>query len=198
MKKIIAATFLSLSLLGFRQVENKAILCTGQSNARQMCPYIQSLLPDYLLVNVAVGGSSIQEWQEGGALFDNAVDQVLALKSQGYVFDGVFHYQGEANTQGNVESQEWGTLTRKFHHDLQIETGGVGEFIHIQLGQHPQDSPRLYWTRIQNKAPLICNNLPDCQMISIADVSPYIENSPHWPEAQKWIIAQRWVDAFLE
>lgn len=198
MKKILVITFLSVLMLGFRQAEKLAILCTGQSNSRQICPYIQSLLPDYLLVNVAVGGSSIQEWQEGGALFEEAVDQVLALKSEGYTFEAVSHYQGEANTQGNIESQEWGTLTRKFHHDLQIKTGGVGEFIHVQLGQHPQDSPRLYWTRIQNKAPLICNNLTNCEMISIMDVSPYITGSPHWPEEQKWIIAQRWVDAFLE
>jgi len=50
-----------------------AILVTGQSNARNSGGHLQVLLLQQQIVNVAVGGSHITEWQKGTLNYNTAL-----------------------------------------------------------------------------------------------------------------------------
>jgi hypothetical protein len=168
------------------------IIVTGQSNGKGTGNALVTLLPNYTVINCAVGGSSILEWQKGEANYNNCLAEVLSALENGATLRGLFHAQGEHETNTKKRADQWKTLTRKFiknflaqisHKDLPVAFA--------QLGPVP-DINRPYWEYLQRQQVKLSVENPEFKMVVTKDIRPYTPvNGLHWSPSHYSVIAKR-------
>jgi len=158
-----------------------AILVTGQSNARNSGGHLQVLLPHIQIVNTAVGGSSIRDWQKGMVYYNAALQAVVTARAAGHVFVGWWHMQGERETGNEKRAQEYRSLTVSFFRKFALHAGLSVPLVFGQLGPQPTDMPRPYWGSVQNAQESIARDFPQWRMVVTQDITPYEPvTGPHW------------------
>ena len=109
---------------------------------------------DVGIIPCADGGTSLEQWQEGGLLFDNAVNCArLAMRTSHLV--GVLWHQGEADCSSELYplyfdkiSAIMKALRRELgDEDLPIVVGGLGDF----LSEYPADSSLVNYIYVNNE-----------------------------------------------
>lgn len=179
-----------------------AIVVTGQSNAKQTALYIQrnNLLPNHTLINCAVGGSSIRDWQKGEIYYNQCLQMVSEAQADGYIVVGQFHFQGERETANQVRAEEYRRLTVAFFNKFRLHVGIVDTpLVFAQLGPQPTDTPRPYWGYVQTMQASIAGDFPQWTMITTSDIAPYCPvEGPHWCGAGYAEIASRVISALFD
>lgn len=67
------------------------VIATGQSNGKGTASVLTEYLPNgYEVINCAVGGTSVFEWQKGGDLYRDTVIAALAARNSGKIIRGLF------------------------------------------------------------------------------------------------------------
>jgi hypothetical protein len=173
-----------------------AILVTGQSNARNSGAHLRVKLPDMLIVNTAVGGSSIRDWQKGEEFYLAALQAVASAREDGHVFTGWWHMQGERETANETRAAEYRSLTVAFFRKFGLHAGLEDiPLLHGQLGPQPSDTPRPYWNTVKNAQYGISRDFPQWKLIVTDDIVPYEPvEGPHWTYDGYSEIAQRVID----
>ena len=179
---------------------SKLIVIIGQSNGVRMSPYLKSIMPKYLVVNCAKGGSSVDEWQPGDSLYRNFVNTVNSKKQSGYILSGVCLFQGERDSYETSIYQKWSDLTMNFLNSFMTETNSLGVRIAIaQLGKQPTDRPRPYWKNIQTQQVSIINRYENFKLVRTSTISPYYPSSgPHYSATAYEKIAKLFQQKILE
>ena len=95
-------------------------LLVGQSNMVLAGPAMESALPHATLIQAAVGGTSITQWQKGGPLYAKAVEMV----GQKHVTAILWH-QGEQDAYGHTTPAEYERLLTQLFTDLRADIGDV-------------------------------------------------------------------------
>lgn len=88
------------------------------------------------LIPCADGGSSLDDWAVGGALFDNAVFQATLARRTGKL-DGILWHQGESDSfseRSSLYYDKLAVIVDAFRHelkspDLPLVIGGLGDFL---------------------------------------------------------------------
>jgi hypothetical protein len=169
-----------------------AIIVTGQSNGKGTGKALAKLLPNYTVINCAVGGSSVLEWQKNEANYNNCLSEVLTALENGVTLRGLFHAQGEHETNTEEKANRWKTLTRRFIKNFlaQIAQGEL-PVAYAQLGPVPSiDRP--YWEYLQRQQAKLTAENPEFKMVVTKDIRPYTPvNGLHWSPSHYSVIAKR-------
>ena len=109
------------------------------------------------LIPVAVGGTSISQWQKGGSLYSNMISKASVVGD----IDGMIFYQGEADCNSLSNANNWDERFTSFVSDLRADLGNI-PVVFAQLATKPAGATgRPYF-----------NNLKASQAnVSISDVS---------------------------
>jgi len=175
------------------------IVGTGQSNGKGTYSVLQSYLPEnWKIINCAVGGTSVFEWQRGGELFRNTIQAVNNEKEDGNIIAGLVHFQGEAETSNEKKAEQWLPLTDKLLKQLRNNIGNPYlPTVLCQLGAKPNDMPRPYWKFIQTKQLELWMAHPEMKFVQTKDITPYCD-LPHWCTDGYMKIAERVARAFRQ
>jgi hypothetical protein len=94
----------------------KKIIITGQSNAKQTGNALVNILQARHIgvINCAVGGSEVTEWQKGSDNYMTALFAANECLEAGDRIVGMFHMQGEAESGNIIKAAKWKVLTLKF------------------------------------------------------------------------------------
>jgi len=162
----------------------KILLVTGQSNGKQTGYILKSMLEKIGVgvLNCAVGGSEVVEWQKGQPHYMSALQAVLDCQQNGDEIIGMFHMQGEAESGNALKAAKWKTLTLKFFRQFRVQCGLPDlPIVYAQIGPKPTDLPRLFWGMVQNKQAALTAQYPEFEMIVTQDIVPYEPvPGPHW------------------
>lgn len=187
---------LILALLGTLLVntEKPVIVLTGQSNMMRSYDQVVLQMPDYEIINCAVGGTSITQWQRGMDVYENCVSIV-----RGKNVVGVFHFQGE-HEAGNPDTYNlWSSLTLKFFRTFLVDIASPdATIVYAQLGSLPTNREYPYWSNIQNQQDRFNEFHPEYPMVITNDIVPYCPVSgPHWCEEGYTRIAKRFIRKYF-
>lgn len=162
-----------------------AIIVTGQSNAFNTAGYMQALYPEYKIINCAVPSSSIAEWQKGTENYNNCVVMTYQAINSGHEIVGIFHYQGEAETNSIENVNQYINLTTTFFNKFRVHIGKPGlRIVYAQLGAKPYGDSRPYWVNIQQLQTQLRDIDTSLVMVRTADIIPYCpEEGLHFCEA---------------
>lgn len=168
------------------------VIVTGQSNGKGTGKALAKLLPNYTIINCAVGGSSVLEWQKGETNYNNCLAEVLSALENGATLRGLFHAQGEHETNTEEKASQWKTLTRKFiknflaqisHNNLPVAFAQLGPVPYLE---------RPYWEYLQRQQNKLSVENPEFKMVVTKDIKPYTPaNGLHWSQTNYSIIAKR-------
>jgi hypothetical protein len=102
------------------------------------------------LIPCAVSGTSIEQWQRGQTVYQDAVTKTCAALAGG-TLSGVLFSQGEADTFDQAKAGNWATLALQFARDFRTDTGRLEvPFIYAQLGSNPGDPARVAWDALRD------------------------------------------------
>ena len=178
----------------------KKIIITGQSNAKQTGNALVNILQARHIgvINCAVGGSEVTEWQKGSANYMNALFAANECLEAGDRIVGMFHMQGEAESGNIIKAAKWKVLTLKFFRQFRVQIGLPDlPVVFAQIGPKPTDLLRPCWGMVQNKQTALNYEWPEFRMIVTSDIKPYSPaEGPHWSSLGYMTIAQR-VDAVI-
>jgi hypothetical protein len=118
-------------------------VCLGRSFARTL----QRLAPGapFGLIPAALGGSSLDEWKPGGALFSNAVRRAAAASKSG-ALRGILWHQGEAESaaesRARTYARRWTSMISALRSELgapalPVVVGQLGLFLQLADGKSP-------------------------------------------------------------
>ncbi|MFM7021469.1 MAG: putative Ig domain-containing protein, partial [Flavobacteriales bacterium] len=158
---------------------------------------LEKLGPDATigLVQTAIGGTSIEQWEPGGGLYNNAVNRVKAALASGGVLKGILMHQGENNAFNNTST--WGAnvqnVVANFRNDL---AGGANvPYMIGELG--PFFGGRV---QINTQIPGIVAALPNSKLVTSVDLGPKIYNGEtdnnHFSAASSTELGIRYADAY--
>jgi hypothetical protein len=111
----------------------------GVGLARRFAKTLRKLAPGAKigLIPAALGGSSLDEWREGGMLFTSAVKRAKAAQAAG-TLRGILWHQGEADSNDEARARSysarwWAMMTALRAElgagDLPVVVGELGEFL---------------------------------------------------------------------
>lgn len=110
------------------------------------------------LIPCADGGSSLEQWQAGGLLFDHAVYQCrLALRTSSIA--GVLWHQGESECRPPLYDEYEEKFTKIMRalrreiglaEDVPFLLGGLGDFLKLRAGMDPAYADLLNYTRVND------------------------------------------------
>lgn len=197
MKKYILLKTLLLMLCLASISEKKAIILAGQSNMGKAAENIRLLMPDYWVINCAVGGTSILTWQPGQDQYNNCLEVTQSAQENGYAIEGIFFYQGERDSPNPEISRSWKRLFYRFVNHFRKDIGINAPVVFAQLGSKPIQDGRRYWNVIKNMQRLSVSETKGLFIIETEDIKPYcpIDGVHFCPEGYAEI-AQRFVDEF--
>lgn len=179
----------------------EAIVVTGQSNAKGTGHKLIQVMPNHLIINTAEGGTSIEEWGKGTALYNRAVQQVFECLRSGNRIVGMFHFQGEGNTNSIKKAKNYKKATVEFFNKFRLQCGLTNvPLVFAQLGLKPTSAfpEYTYWEFIQSQQRNISHQFPTYKMIKTYDINPYCPaNGVHWCEEGYTLIANRVRKALL-
>jgi len=104
------------------------------------------------LIPCALGGTAIMEWQKGGSLYNNAVEQTMeaVLTSK---LKGILWHQGESDTHTLSDAQLYKDRFETFLADLLRDIGDLNIPIILgQLGEFLKDNPTHQNYEVVNKS----------------------------------------------
>jgi len=175
------------------------IVLTGQSNMVRSAPHIAALLPDYTVINCAVGGTSVTPWQKGEAVYEKCVAKVLPEIRNGGQVAGILHFQGEADAQEYEVARRWHTLTQQFLLTLRADLDApTALFVYGKLGKRPLAAGYPHWYIVNIKQEKLLADHPEYRMIYTSDLEPHCPpEGVHWCDDVYPVLAGRFVEAFL-
>jgi hypothetical protein len=152
---------------------------------------------DIGLIPCADGGSSLDEWEPGSALFENAIGQVLMAK-QTSTLEGILWHQGENDSFGGRSASYLAkfsaivsNLRSRLGADLPVIVGGLGDF--LVTGRYGQ-----YFTEVEavNKALVkLPESIPGCFFVTAANLLPNPDGL-HFCAASQRIFGIRYFEAW--
>jgi len=179
----------------------KLLLITGQSNAKQTGMVLEGMLDKEGMgvLNCAVGGSEVIEWQKGTPNYMAALKAVYDSQDAGHEILGMFHMQGEAESGNILKAAKWKLLTVKFFRQFRVQTGLADlPIVFAQIGPKPTDLLRPCWGIVQNKQAAMNAEWPQFRMIVTSDIKPYEPaRGPHWGKPGYHEIARRAYNTFF-
>jgi len=131
--------------------------------------YLQRTLQSKIIVvQCAVGGTSIEQWQPGSVLYEQCLQIVGQVKKEyptSYIATILF-WQGEADTQFlNIPwADKFTNVVRAFRYDLQIKNLPV---VFCQIHNHAEESTYPSWAEIQKEQASV--SLPFVTMVGTSD-----------------------------
>lgn len=198
MKKYILLVLLLMFCIASTSPK-QAIILAGQSNMGKSAENISLLMPDYLVINCAVGGSSITTWQKGQIQYENCLTKVLNIQEDGYVIEGIFFYQGERDSGNYDVARLWKLYFYRFVNNFRVDIGIQAPIVFAQLGVKPLQDGRLYWSTIKNLQRLSESEDKEIHMIYTGDIKPYCPVSAvHFCPDGYVEIANRFTNRFEE
>lgn len=93
-----------------------------------------------------VGGTSIAQWQQGGAYYISLLTRLLAAKAAGYTLGGLIWHQGEDDGKTAPEAAAFPGLTQQFIDDLRADLSEPN-FVVLLVVIHPDISIITYPAR---------------------------------------------------
>lgn len=179
------------------------IVLTGQSNMVKSAYAITKMMPGYTVVNCAVGGSSVAQWQRGQPIYNRCVAKVKAEIERGGVVVGIMHFQGERDTRedSRMIASQWDDMTYRFLSAMRTQFHArKAPIVYAQIGTAPNDSLHPYWSLVQRKQIELRIEHPTARlwMIKTSDLEPHCpDGGVHWCSEVYPVIAQRFVNTFL-
>ncbi len=150
------------------------------------------------LIPCADGGSSLEEWQPDGALFDHAVMQAKLAQRISRI-DGILWHQGETDCADERITVYAEKLERTFAalrdqltlQDVPILIGGLGEFLpKCRIHDYFVNAPQL--TRILSQ---YADKHENCWFVTAKGLAPNPDNL-HFNAASQRIFGFRYYEAF--
>lgn len=138
------------------------------------------------LIPCAKGGTSIAQWQKGGALYAAMANRINAALEEGTELAGICWYQGEEDTRTLAKSNAFKALTEQFFTDLLNDYGVPIKF--CQLGPNPSLSDRPYWNAVKTSQASI--SMANVSMIATDDLQT-ISDKVHMNTASLIAIGER-------
>lgn len=198
MKKLILILLLLVFCTGATPPK-QAIVLAGQSNMGKSAENIRLLMTDYLVINCAVGGTSITTWQPGEVQYENCLAKVKNIQNDGYIIKGIFWYQGERDTPNYEIARRWKRLFYRFVNNFRRDTDTNAPVVFAQLGPKPTQPGRIYWQRIKNMQRLSADDNKMLYMITTSDIKPYCPmDAVHFCADGYIEISHRFMDKFME
>jgi hypothetical protein len=154
------------------------------------------------LVPCAVGGSSINVWQKGTKLYDEALRRAkLALQTTAPVkarLRGILWLQGEANANAQDRPQyanQLRAMIASFRADLAMPEL---PFIACTIGEM-QPEPRLTYLKAMNEILLaLPKSVPHTACVDARDLKTHIGDSVHFDTAAQNEIGKRFAEMFIK
>lgn len=182
------------------------VLGAGQSNLANMdLTVFQGQAPDVLTTNnVAVGGSTLNEWEKGG---DHYVNRLYhAFEVTNVPISAVLWWQGEAEGLGTpgTDASTWGPRFTKMIQDLRADVaanppynyGHSFKVILVRLGPAPQGVNSTLWNLVRDQQACIC--LPGVTSINVDDLPRLSASDVHYPISSYNTAARRLAGAYNE
>lgn len=152
------------------------------------------------LIPAAFGGTSLEQWKPGGALYNDAVRRAKAAMGKGKL-RGILWHQGEAESAderlaATYVVRFWGIMTRLRADlgapDVPVIAGELGPF----FKDRPNDGARFASTVNQQLA-LIPESVPHAAFVTAAGLTDK-GDSVHFDSASLRELGKRYAEAFLK
>lgn len=176
-------------------------LTLGQSGGVQLAPYLLSVAqgrygPDVEVINAAVGGTSLTEWQKGGALYSN----MMALIA-GKIIACAFHCYGEAETNNEEKANLLRIRGAQIITDMRADIDPLLPFVLPTLGVRPSMAQNYAWWNLAWARHISFDADGGTQIVRVKTVDttdlPYDPNSlPHRLPAGYTAIATRGLNKY--
>lgn len=167
------------------------IIVVGQSNATGAYPYLQELAVNNIVVNCAVGGTSITQWQRGEPYYEQCVRIIKRYMERGRMVEWIFFMQGEKDTLDRDTAYAWLELFYSFENSFREDLGIDAPLIVAQIGSLPILNNHPYWAVVKNQQA----NIPN--VFSTTDIKPYCPpEGVHFCDAGHAEIAERAIETF--
>ncbi len=177
----------------------------GQSNMAQNHARLEMKLKERygtetIVIQAAVGGTSITQWQRGQTPFNNCIAQAdEALAIEGNEPKAVLFFQGERDTI-NETALQWKSLFWASMRDLRVDMGSpYMPVVYAVLGAPPvgelyngEPVSRPYWMDVHNQQKAAIENHTAFQYFGTWDI-PRIPANVHYEDAGYEAIAQRFM-----
>lgn len=148
--------------------------------------------------NVAIGGTSISQWQKNGPNFGLYYRTLLA--AIGNTDAVILWWQGENEGLGvadQVGADNWSREFLQMITDLRKDTGKKLEVIYVQIGITTLSAP--YWGEIKAQQVAVEHQLPDLHMISLGNMAPLDGlGQIHYSHDQYHTIQKRMLQAYID
>lgn len=151
--------------------DNENLASSGMAFANEMAT--EGLVG---LIPCAKGGTSIAQWQKGGALYTAMTNRInAALQEPGTELGAIIWSHGEENTRTFQKYLEYKTGTIQVFTDMQNDFGKP--IIFCQLGPNPNLPDREYWDEVKSdQASIFMDNV---YMITTDDLSQLDDKVHH-------------------
>jgi hypothetical protein len=123
------------------------------------------------IVNCALAGTKISQWQRGNVLYENCVNWVKNAKGND-VISAIIMLQGEADTRRMEDVNAWTVRASTFARNLRVDIGASSApLIFARLGYNPEDTNHPFWGNLYSKQALLVGNMR--YMITTEDLEKY-------------------------
>ena len=131
------------------------------------------------LIPCAVGGTSLKQWEEGGILYENAVNQAR-LADRTATIAGVLWHQGERDSRPHLAPLYYEKCMKIFNalrrdlnlYDVPFVVGGLGEY----LSGHPNEEIRESFAIVNAELQRMAQDDPMIGYVSSQGLTPKADN----------------------
>jgi len=138
-------------------------------------------------VNVAFGGTSIEQWQKdykwGKQVWETGPQlyaQMLSKVKNHHVI--LLFWQGETEGLQCTDADQWSNKFTRMVRDLRTDAGYEVQIVYVQIGNTTLPHP--CWEEVQNEQASLQGHLPGVLMVSAKDLLPHGDGLIHYAQDQ--------------